>query len=929
MAVVAVSGLGLDARAAETDRMYLSGKGKDDGVAWDFMCSAGQNAEKWGKINVPSNWELQGYGIYSYGRDKFRSGWPKVTGHYKREFTPPASWQGKKVYLVFEGSMTDTAATLSGQSVGPMHQGGYYRFKYDVTKLLKLGQANPLEVTVDDESADPSVNQVERRGDYWNFAGIFRPVYLEAVPQQSIERVAVDGKADGSFAADVFLDGLDANAGWTVESQVMDLDGKPVGPAFSQPAAASVHLASKIESPRLWNAETPNLYQVEFRLKHAAEVVHSLRQKFGFRTLEVRDAGENSGVFVNGKRIMFQGTCRHSFWPDSGRTTSAELSRSDVLLMKEMNMNAVRCTHYPPDTHFLEACDELGLYVLDEIGGWHWKYSTPTAHRLAEEFVTHDVNHPSVLFWDNGNEGGYNPDIDDDYAKWDIQKRPVLHPGPLTQNTVFRGIDTKHYPNFSDLERRLVGPNVYFPTEMLHGLYDGGAGASLEDYWNAMRSSKYSAGGFIWAFLDEDVKRTDRNNRLDSAGNQAPDGIVGPYREREGSFYTIKELWSPIVVSKTSPNLDTFSVENRYSFTDANQCAFTWEWRKFKKPGDQAAGYDVVESGKARVDSIPPGQTGQLTGIMPNSEDKPTAHDAVSITAKDPGGHELWTWVFPTASRWDQLVQAPAPGSVDVKDAGDQLTLTAGQTGVQIDKKTGQLLFLRAGKTLPIYNGPRLVEGTGTLANLAQKTDGKDVVVTSTYTGDLESLVYRMRPNGWFTIDYTYHLTGPHQFFGLGFDYDGGVRGMRYLGKGPYRVWKNRLKGGTLNVWEKPYNDIITGYINPDDPRQSEKFDYPEFKGYYADVRWLQLETSAGPITMVLHQDDTFMQVFKPQFPPLKEQGKTGVNFPDSDIAFLNAIPAIGSKFVPAAPTGPQAQQTTATGEYRGSVSFNLGPLSQ
>ena len=218
--------------------------------------------------------------------------------------------------------------------------------------------------------------------------------------------------------------------------------------AFSQAVSAgrrrNGHLQSaKITSAWLWRcAETPNLYQLEVRLKQGDAVIHSLRQKFGFRTIEVREEGDDKGVFVNGQRIMLKGVCRHSFWPDSGRTLSEQISRDDVQLMKEMNMNAVRMTHYPPDGHFLDACDEMGLYVLDEIAGWHAKYDTPIGHKLVQELVTHDVNHPSILFWDNGNEGGFNTDLDDDYAKWDPQRREVLHPWAL-----FRGIDTKHYPN--------------------------------------------------------------------------------------------------------------------------------------------------------------------------------------------------------------------------------------------------------------------------------------------------------------------------------------------------------------------------------------------------------------------------------------------------------------------------------------------------
>ena len=134
---------------------------------------------------------------------------------------------------------------------------------------------------------------------------------------------------------------------------------------------------------------------------------------------------------------------------------------------------------------------------------------------------------------------------------------------------------------------------------MLHELYDGGAGASLEDYWKVMRSSKVAAGGFIWAFLDEDVKRTDKGGKLDSDGNQAPDGILGPYREKEGSFYAIKEIWSPVaVLDATFPTNSAISVENRFDFTDLNQCSFTLETRRFGLP--DGCGYRVPQSDRNR-----------------------------------------------------------------------------------------------------------------------------------------------------------------------------------------------------------------------------------------------------------------------------------------------------------------------------------------
>src|ERR1035438_4356282 len=192
------------ARAAETETQFLSGLGKDDPVKWEFKCDKGQNAGKWSTIGVPSNWELQGFGIYNYGRIKPADGWPRVHGIYKRTFTTPAKWLDKTIFIKFEGVMTDTQVTINGQSAGPIHQGGYYAFKYDITRLLKpAGEKNELQVDVDDDSMNPSVNNAERRGDYWNYSGIYRPVYLEAVPRTFVDHLAISATAEGSLDVDV------------------------------------------------------------------------------------------------------------------------------------------------------------------------------------------------------------------------------------------------------------------------------------------------------------------------------------------------------------------------------------------------------------------------------------------------------------------------------------------------------------------------------------------------------------------------------------------------------------------------------------------------------------------------------------------------------------------------------------------------------
>ena len=170
------------AQAQETQRLYLSGHDKDDAVPWNFFCTTGAHSGYWTNLPVPSCWELHGFGTIHYHRDATNPA--PETGLYQHDFTVPAEWSGKRIFLVFAGVMTDASARLNGQSVGPVHQGAYYRFKYEVTSLVKTGGSNNLEVAVAKHSADASVNQAERTGDYWMYGGIFRPVSLEAEPAE-------------------------------------------------------------------------------------------------------------------------------------------------------------------------------------------------------------------------------------------------------------------------------------------------------------------------------------------------------------------------------------------------------------------------------------------------------------------------------------------------------------------------------------------------------------------------------------------------------------------------------------------------------------------------------------------------------------------------------------------------------------------------
>jgi len=894
--------------AQQSQRVYLSGTDKDHTVQWDFFCDKGMNSGKWSKIAVPANWELQGFGKYSYGvQNRQDSTKADETGRYKHSFEVPKDWKSKRVFIVFAGSMTDTEVNINGKSAGATHQGGFTQFQYEITSLVKPGR-NLLEVTVHKESANRSIDVAERHGDFWTFGGIYRPVYLEVVPPQFIERVAIDAQADGMFSVDIFSS--KTSTGQKLEAQVQTLTGQNVGPVFSatiNPADEKTTLKQAFRNIDLWNAERPNLYQVVVSLTGPRGVIHRYAQRFGFRTIEVR---KSDGIYVNGQKVMLRGVNRHTFVPETGRTTSKAISIADVKLMQEMNMNAVRMSHYPPDVHFMDVCDSLGLYVLDELTGWQNKYDTLVGRKLVKELVVRDVNHPSILFWDNGNEGGWNRGLDGDYALHDPQKRLVLHPWER-----FNGFDTKHYLNYDYLvNSALYDADILMPTEFMHGLFDGGHGAGLDDFWSLMLKHPHSSGGFLWVFADEGVVRTDKKNPdgsaiIDVFGNYAPDGIVGPHHEKEASFYTIKELWSPVRITRTGLPWQfdgKIEVENHYSFTNLSQCQFSWQLVSFPKPTDPSTQAIMNGSGKVANVAIPPGETGYLRLNLPagwnNSE-------ALYLTATDPNGRELFTWSWPIPAPEQAPVataaSSSAPTAPDVTDSGNVLTVKAGSQTYTFDKTTGYLVnVINAVSEIPLTNGPTLAGIKLALKSFRHFLGKTGYEVVAEYEGNRNQFTahWLLVANQPAELTYSYSQRGEADFMGITFDYpEPLITGMKWLGRGPYRVWKNRLKGMKYGVWHKDYNDFVTG----------EDFQYPEFKGYHADVKWVVIETKQGNFTVYADDKIPFLQMLQPRKPKAANNDKTSPAFPTGSIGFMNGIGAIGTKFQTADQMGPQSQKNT------------------
>ena len=919
----------------QTERQYLSGHGCDDTVEWDFFCTDGRNSGRWTKIGVPSCWELQGFGTYQYGISFYGKAFPEgiagEKGMYKYEFEVPEEFRGKQVSLVFEASMTDTEVKVNGRKAGSKHQGAFYRFSYNVTDLLKYGKKNQLEVTVSKESENASVNLAERRADYWNFGGIFRPVFLEVKPAVNLRHIAIDAQMDGSFRANCYTN--ISGDGMSIRAQILDGKGKKLADTTVPLKAGSdwTTLQLNVSAPALWTAETPNLYKAQFSLlDKEGKVLHHETETFGFRTIEVR---ESDGLYVNGVRINVRGVNRHSFRPESGRTLSKAKNIEDVLLMKGMNMNSVRLSHYPADPEFLEACDSLGLYVMDELGGWHGKYDTPTGVRLIEGMIERDVNHPSIIWWSNGNEKGWNIELDGEFHKYDPQKRPVIHP-----QGNFSGFETMHYRSYGESQNYMRLPEIFMPTEFLHGLYDGGHGAGLYDYWEMMRKHPRCIGGFLWVLADEGVKRVDMDGFIDNQGNFGADGIVGPHHEKEGSYYTIKQLWSPVQVMNTAidRNFDgKLSVENRYDYLNLNTCRFIWQQVKFPSVTDasntttrilkqgEVQGSDVAAHGVGVVDI--------KTSILPEA-------DALFLTVIDKYGHELWRWTFPVDKLNRETEQFSASsGRASYTETEKGITVKANGRTFVFSKKDGQLKDVSVNnRKISFANGPRFIGARRADRSLDQfynhddekakakdrtyseftdaavftkldvKEEGGNLILTANYKlGNLDKAQWTIHPDGMATLDYTYNFSGVVDLMGICFDYpEEQVLSKRWLGAGPYRVWQNRIHGTQYDIWENDYNDPIPG----------ETFTYPEFKGYFGSVSWMSIRTKEGTISLTNETPDSYIGVYQPR----DGRDRLLYTLPESGISVLNVIPPVRNKVNSTDLCGPSSQPKWVDGSQTG-----------
>lgn len=536
----------------------------------------------WKEIPVPSNWQMQGYGVpvYTNSEYPFAADPPRVMGEppahftnfpadqrnpvgsYRRNFTVPADWKGRPVHVVFQGVDSAFYLWVNGEKIG-YSQDSRTPAEFDITKHLKDGD-NVIAAEVYQHS-DGSYLEDQ---DMWRMSGIFRDVYLWTSPPLDVRDHWLQTgltpdytRGTLNFTATVANEGQ-AAAEAKVKLEVLRPDGSAA--IYSGDASATVNpggsaeitlTAGPLDGITGWTAETPVLYPYVITLSDASgpPLAH-YAGKTGFRHNEVKD-----GQFLhNGKPILFKGINRHDHNPRTGHYVTETDIRADLVQMKRANINAVRCSHYPNDPRFYELCDELGFYVIDEANieahGMGWG---PDANPLAKDptwgpahldrmknCLERDKNHPCIVMWSMGNESGDGINFQE-MSKW-IKGRDPTRPVHYEQARQRSHVDL-YAPMYAPIgqslnycreeeKKPLAEQRPMIQCEYNHAM--GNSSGNLADYWEIFRRERLLQGGFIWDWKDQGISR--RIHALDAAkdrsGKNHTSRLYGSLSKEEGLY---------------------------------------------------------------------------------------------------------------------------------------------------------------------------------------------------------------------------------------------------------------------------------------------------------------------------------------------------------------------------------------------------------
>jgi len=863
------------------------------------------NESRWTNITVPGNWQLQGNfdpPVFTNIKHPFRADPPHVpqdynpTGLYRKTFTVPGEWNGRQVFLHFEGVQSNATVYLNGKKVG-YNEDGMTPAEYNITKMLRPGD-NLLAVQVLNWS-DGSWLEDQ---DFWRLSGIYRDVYIYSTPSQHIRdyfaTTDLDAQyKDAEFSLKVTVKNYAAATAKNLSVKVTLVNASSL-PVLEKVAKAGnvgagkeaiVKINEPVRDPLKWTAETPNLYTLTLELISASgEVLEVISSKTGFREVEIR----NGQLLFNGQAIDIKGTNRHEFDPVRGRTLTRESMIRDIILMKRLNINAVRTCHYPNDTEWYSLCDEYGLYVMDEANIESHELWADRGYYIAEKpewkaawidrgvsMVMRDRNHPCIFSWSMGNETGWGANFDAMYKAMKTldPTRPVHYESktPAYANVLSRyDIISTMYPTLDDIVS-LMNQDPTRPViicEYAHTM--GNSLGNFKKYWDLFYKYPRLQGGFNWDWVDQALKADGTGdgywnivNYVDGAN--VNDGLINPDRIPQPETHEFKKIIQNISVKDISGGKGKLRISNLFFFTDLKNVKMDWELIRNGYP---------VSSGSVEDLNINPRDSAEISLPLVNDILKQDGEYFLNLVFRTKTDLPYAATGFDIASE-QVLVKGQTPMIPPVNVAGKPLQVTEGDiitiTGkgisIKVDRSTGSIIsYLFRGSEIisdplqpcfwrvPTDNdeggGSRGFAGRWRKAGLDRynarvktldiKTqDNGDVVMN--VSSDLVFLEertmefrgsYTFRTDGSIVFSMDLNLTGefpPLARVGMQFSMPASFNNIKWYGRGPFESYQDRKESAGVGLWSGSVADQYFPYVMHQE------------NGNKTDVRWIEITDDA------------------------------------------------------------------------------------
>lgn len=859
----------------------------------------------WASFPVPGNWEINGYGVpiyvsagFGFTSDPQPPAIPhdnNPVGSYRRTFELPAEWEGQRVFLHFGAVNSAMYVWVNGQKVG-YSQDAKLPAEFDVTSHVRPGE-NTLAVEVYRWS-DGSYLEDQ---DFWRLSGIERDVYLYAVPQVRLRDFYFkqDLSVDFSTADYEVVMGLRNHLGKEERggAELQLLYGQEVVSsqnlewAVAANADAQLRFKGRLEQPKLWNAEEPELYTLALVLKDAkGREIQATAVKVGFRSVKI----QGGQLLVNGKAVLLKGVNRHDHDPFSGHVISEASMLRDIQLMKANNINAVRTSHYPNDPRFYELCDAYGLYVVDEanieshgMGYGDRSLAKDSLWRGAhldriERMVERDKNHASVIIWSLGNEAGNGINFEAGYD-W-IKTRDLSRPVQYEQAGTGRNTDIVA-PMYARIDR-LVSHGLSWDhrplilCEYAHAM--GNSLGNFKAYWDVIEQYPNLQGGFIWDWVDQGLAKYAEDGTLywayggdfgpegtPSSQNFCLNGLVRPDRSANPSLYEVKQVYQYIKVEALDFGGGQVKITNGYDFVHLDRFEFGWELR--------SEGQSLLQ-GTFSLTGLGPGAsaTARLWKELPSLPEGQKVFLQLYATLVNPwglleAGHELAR--FQMAVPVSEIAQTAENEKVSevhglkYKQRGNELLFSGADFHFRFDRESGVLVEWTKGDRVVLKGGPspafwrapndndygyNMLKELGVWRFAQDSMQVQRVEVHQPKTGaaglDVAFLLpnelgetvmsYRIETDGRLQITHRYvpgkDRLPPLPRLGLQWVLPAEMDQVKWYGRGPWENYPDRKQSAFVDVFESTAAELL------------EYYPAPQENGYRSDIRWVTLSDSRG-----------------------------------------------------------------------------------